>query len=179
MMNLFLLPIMVLFFMASEAQKPNDITFIVLRMDSVTAKGKPIGQTSTKEIDKNGGNIFSDDGRLELVFPEDAISKKRKISIQPLTSTVVNGRGPAYHLEPSGIRFEKPVTIIFHYTEDELSGTLPELKSIAGQDENGKWYLLENVIADTVTKTIRSEIHHFSSYSSFDKILLKPQHGRS
>ncbi|HEY0355051.1 MAG TPA: hypothetical protein VGC29_02535, partial [Flavisolibacter sp.] len=150
----------------------------ILRLDSITAKGKPEGTASSMEINKSGGNIVSDDGRLELIFPEGALSKKRKISIQPVTNHMANGRGNAYHLTPSGIQFEKPVRIVFHYTEEELSGSLAELKGIAWQDDQGKWQALESVETDTIAKTITSTIQHFSSYAQFDKIVLIPTQAR-
>jgi len=52
-----------------------------LRLDSVTAKGKPIGEETSQEIDKDGGKIFSEDSKMELIFPEGALSKKKKINI--------------------------------------------------------------------------------------------------
>ncbi len=149
-----------------------------LRLDSVTAIGKPNGEETSHEIGKEGGNIFSDDGRIQLIFPEGALPKKKKITIQPVVNHAVNGRGKAYHIGPSGLQFNKPVTIIFHYSEIETAGTLSELKGLAWQDEKGKWEALQEVIADTIAKTITSQIHHFSSYTSFDKIVLMPAQGR-
>ena len=37
---------------------------------------------------------------------------------------------------------------------------------------------MKEVISDTIAKTITSQIHHFSSYTSFDKIVLIPAQGR-
>jgi hypothetical protein len=150
----------------------------ILRLDSITPFGKADGQQVTKEIGEDGGTIISDDGKLELVFPEGALSKKRKISIQPVTNFAANARGKAYRMEPSGVQFNKPVDIIFHYSEDETVGTLAELKSIAMQDDKGKWSSVQNIELDSVDKTIKSQINHFSSYSSFDKIILKPASAR-
>src|SRR5690349_13179579 len=105
---------------ASVAQS-NDLTIKYLRMDSVTAVGKPTGEEVSQEIGKDGGTIMSDDGRIELMFPEDALNKKKKIKIQAVTNLAANGSGNAYQLEPSGLEFQKPVTLVFHYSENELS----------------------------------------------------------
>ncbi|MFL5773216.1 MAG: hypothetical protein ACJ75F_08665 [Flavisolibacter sp.] len=150
----------------------------ILRLDSITSFGKADGQQVTKEIDADGGTIVSDDGKLELVFPKGALSKKKKITIQPTTNLAAGGRGKTYNMEPSGLQFSKPVDIIFHYSEDETAGTLAELKGIAMQDDKGKWSMLQNVEVDSINKTITSQILHFSSYSSFDKIVLKPVSAR-
>ncbi len=160
------------------AQQNNSVPVKLLRLDSITAFGKPDGNEAMTEIGREGGNILSEDGKVELIFPEGALTKKKKITIQPVNNHAANGRGKAYRMEPSGLQFEKPVTIVFHYSDDETYGTLPELKGIAWQDERGKWEALPEVILDTAAKTITSQIQHFSSYSSFDKIVLKPEQAR-
>lgn len=174
------LPAFFLFFLylhLTTIAQSNNLPVKYIRMDSVTAKGKAIGEEVSQEIGKEGGTIFSEDG-IELIFPGDALSKKKKIKIQPVTNLAANGRGNAYQLEPSGIKFQKPVTLIFHYSENDLTGTSAEFKGIAWQDENGKWEAMPEVSIDTVTKTITTQINHFSSYASFDKIVLRPQQAR-
>lgn len=150
----------------------------ILRLDSTTAIGKADGEETSKEIGKDGGNIVSEDGRVELVFPEGALSKKKKITIQPIINYAANGRGKAYRFEPSGLQFEKPVTIIFRFSENEINGTLPQLKGIVWQDGKGKWDVLPEVTLDTNTKTLTAQILHFSSYASFDKLVLNPAQER-
>ncbi len=161
----------------SAVAQTNYLQVKQLRLDSITAIGKPNGEETSQEIGKEGGSIFSGDGRIELIFPEGALTKKKKITIQPVTNHAANGQGNAYRMEPSGLQFNKPVTIVFHYSQ-ETAGTLPELKGIAWQDGKGKWEALQEVILDTIAKTITSQIHHFSSYTSFDKIVLMPAQGR-
>ena len=156
----------------------NEIAVKKLRLDSVTTIGKPNGNETSQEIDKAGGKIFSDDSKIELIIPSGALAKKRNIRIQPVTNHAANGRGKAYQFEPSGLEFQKPVTLIYRYSENELSGTLPEFKGMAWQDEKGKWQALPEVKLDTAAKTITTQINHFSSYTSFDKIVLKPEHAR-
>lgn len=150
----------------------------ILRLDSTTAIGKADGEETSKEIGKDGGYIVSEDGRVELVFPEGALSKKKKISIQPIANHAVNGRGKAYRFAPSGLQFDKPVTIIFRFSENEINGTLPQLKGIVWQDGKGKWEVLPEVRLDTNAKTLTAQIQHFSSYASFDKLVLNPVQGR-
>jgi len=162
----------------SATAQSNNITVKKLRLDSVTTIGKPNGEESSQEIDRDGGKIFSYDSKIELIFPEGALSKKRKIKIQPVTNQAANGRGNAYQFEPSGLEFQKPVTLVYHYSDNELSGTSAEFKGMAWQDEKGKWQSMPQVTLDTVAKTITTQINHFSSYASFDKIVLKPEQAR-
>jgi hypothetical protein len=182
-MKKMMLIIVVFFLLFSYLHLPavaqsNNLSIRYLRMDSVTALGKSIGEPVSQEIGKEGGTISSDDGMIELIFPENALSKKKKIKIQSISNLAANGRGNAYQMEPSGIQFQKPVTLVFHYSENELTGTSAEFKGIAWQDENGKWQQIPEVSVDTVAKTITTQISHFSSYASFDKIVLRPQQAR-
>src|SRR5690348_13366921 len=80
---------------------------------TLTAIGKPTSEKITQKIDKDGGKIVSADNQLELIIPQDALSKKTNISIQSLENTLTPGKGNSYQLEPSGITFQKPLQIIF------------------------------------------------------------------
>src|SRR2546423_14480508 len=84
-----------------------------------TGFGTPDGKLVSKQIGTMGGTIISGDGRIELIFPPEALTINTTIRIQPTTNNAPNGTGKAYSLEPSGIQFKKPVQIIFHYTDEE------------------------------------------------------------
>src|SRR5258706_6776360 len=101
---------------------------------TLTALGKPAGEKLSQKIGKDGGKLISPDGRMELIIPPDAVPSKTNISIQPVINTLSPGKGNAYQLEPSGINFQKPLQIVFHYTEKEAAGVMPEYKEIAWQD---------------------------------------------
>ena len=49
----------------------------------ITAIGKPDGDKTEMTIGKEGGSFTSSDGKVRLIFPEGALSKKTTISIQP------------------------------------------------------------------------------------------------
>jgi hypothetical protein len=143
-----------------------------------TPIGKPTGESVSVKMNKEGGSIKSRDGRAELIIPEGALSAKTTISIQPISNNAPGGVGSGYEFEPSGITFNKPVQIIFHYTKEELNGTLAGFKNMATQHKYGKWYKLKNILVDTTAKTITGSIKHFSSYVSFDEIKVSPVHTR-
>ena len=48
----------------------------------------------------------------------------------------------AYRFEPSGIQFQKPVQVIFHYDEEEIKDSMQLLLGIAMQDDKGQWHSL-------------------------------------
>lgn len=145
---------------------------------AITEKGKPDGVKTEMKMDKDGGTLISSDGKLELIIPPGALAKKTNISIQPVTNLMPNGNGKAYSLEPSGIRFQQPAQIIFHYDSEEIKDSSQLLIGIATQDDKGQWYGLKNFIIDTVAKTLTGNIPHFSSYSNFEKLKIDPSYKR-
>jgi hypothetical protein len=135
----------------------------LVQLPDSTALGTPTGKKVSKEIGTSGGTIISDDGRIELVFPPDALDKATEISIQPVTTMIPNGN-KSYQFEPSGLQFKKPVQIIFHYTEEEAGICPPELKFMALQDHKGKWEYMDYNDWDSTTKLLKGSISHFSTF---------------
>jgi hypothetical protein len=131
-----------------------------------TAVGTPMGPPLTKTIGPGGGTVLSSDGRVELDFPAGAVAANTDITIQPITNTAPNGSGLAYQLMPEGTKFSIPVTITFHYTEDDANGTNPFLFYIATQDSTGVWQAdFKNRTIDTIAKSASLPISHFSDWS--------------
>ena len=144
----------------------------------VTPFGKPAGDKVSVQVDKSGGTLASQDGKVELIIPPGALAKKTTISIHAVTNTMQPGGTKAYHLLPSGIIFRQPVQLIFHYTDEEQTSDDSELLGIAMQDEQGQWYDQADVVVDTVAKTISSRINHFSYWVNYQKIKLTPEKDR-
>ena len=143
------------------------------RPAAVTPVGTPIGNPDTKTIGTTGGSIKSTDGRIELIFPAGALTANTTISIQPVTNTCPGGIGISYHLMPDGATFSKPVNLIYHYSKEEVNGTLPYLLYIAYQDNAMQWkadFKKRNV--DTAAKTVTLGITHFSIWSMGDRLNL-------
>jgi hypothetical protein len=136
----------------------------MITLPDSTAIGAPDGKSVSKEIGPAGGKIVSDDGRVELNFPEDALSINTTISIQPIVNLIPNGNGKAYQFEPSGIKFQKPVQLIFHYSDEEAEICPPELKFMASQDHKGKWEYMDYEEWDTTTRSLKGSISHFSAF---------------
>jgi hypothetical protein len=145
---------------------------------AITEIGKPDGEKSEMKIGKEGGSITSSDGKMRLIVPEGAVSKKTTFSIQPTTNLMPNGNGKAYQMEPAGINFQKPLQIILQYIDAETKGNSPGLLSIAMQDEKGQWLAPNKVTTDTVAKTLTAEIQHFSSYVIYELAEIIPASAR-
>ena len=145
---------------------------------AITALGKPDGVKTEMQIGKEGGSFTSSDGKLRLVIPEGAVSKKTTFSIQPVTNLMPNGNGKAYQMEPSGIHFQTPLQIIFNYTDNDTEGGSSALLGIAMQDDKGQWSSVNKAVTDTITKTITAPIRHFSAYVNFQKAKIDPASAR-
>ncbi|MBC7744123.1 MAG: hypothetical protein H7096_03390 [Flavobacterium sp.] len=150
----------------------------VTKVPAVTALGKPDGEKTEMKIGKEGGSFTSSDGKLRLLIPPGAISKKITFSIQPTTNLAPNGNGKSYLIEPSGVNFPQPLQLIFYYTKDELQGNSASLLGIAMQDEGGQWLSVNKMKADTTAKTLTAGIRHFSSYINYLKAKIDPSSAR-
>jgi len=140
-----------------------------------TEIGTPLGEATNKEIGPKGGSIRSADGRLEFIFPSGALDQNTVISILPVTNFAPNGTGVAYQCEPSGIRFRKPVEVAFHYSDEEAEVCPPDLMGFAQQDHTGKWSILDYNGWDSLNKTLKGSIEHFSEYANQNKLQLVPR----
>lgn len=169
---------LVLLFISANVSAQKEAVEDTAAKPVITVVGKPLGKKTEIKINKDGGSLKSSDGMVELIFPTGALSKKKDISIQPITNLMANGNGMAYRFEPSGIQFQKPVQVIFRYDEEEIKDSMQLLLGIAMQDDKGQWYSLKNFTLDTIAKTIRGDINHFSDWSSFTKIKIDPSYGR-
>lgn len=147
---------------AQTSSDENDSVEVkIIKLPDSTAIATPTGKKLSKEIGVGGGKIVSDDGKLELIFPANALDKTTEISIQPVDPSIPNGN-KGYHFEPSGIRFKKPVGIIFHYSAAEAAVCPPDLKFMALQDDKGKWEYMPYNEWDSATNSLKGTISHFS-----------------
>ena len=149
----------------------NSVDIVLVKLPAATAIGAPDGKSVSKEIGPAGGTIVSDDQRLELIFPKGALSANTNISIQPIVNSIPNGNGKAYQFEPSGIRFQKPVQVLFHYTDEEAGICPPQLKFMALQDHDGKWEYMNYDEWDSTGKSLKGFISHFSAF--LDGVLME------
>lgn len=138
---------------------------------AVTPIGTPVGTATSKSIGATGGTIMSADGRVELSIPAGALAANTNIIIQPVTNEAPNGIGLAYDFLPNGTKFTKPVTLTFHYTDEDVPDNVPYYLYIAYQDSAHKWKpdMIQRDF-DTVAKTVSLDINHFTIYSFGDGI---------
>jgi hypothetical protein len=142
----------------------------------VTPVGVPAGNADSKTIGSGGGSITSTDGRFTITIPAGALSTDKTISVQPISNTNVAGTGTAYRTKPDGEMFAKPVTLTFHYTDADTTGSFIEAMGIAYQDSKGVWQGSGGSI-DKVNKTFSVTTTHFTDWALFKYLELVPGSG--
>jgi hypothetical protein len=140
---------------------------------AITEVGTPIGDPVTLEIGPDGGVISSADGLLDVSVPTGAVDANTSFSIQPVTNFCPGGYR-AYQLLPEGLTFSKPITLTFHYTDDDLAGTSTEFLGVAFQGSEGEWNLVQTEL-DEHAMTLRTETTHFSSWVMVSHVVITPQ----
>ncbi len=140
----------------------------------VTAEGTPVGGSNAATIGMGGGSITSDDGRLQIIFPANALSVDTEISIQPITNFCPGGVGLAYELLPEGLQFSQPVALTFHYTADDILGSAPNALAIATQHADDIWYSLSDITLDEPTSTVSISTTHFSDWALLEGYSISP-----
>lgn len=142
----------------------------------VTPVGVPAGNADSKSIGPGGGSITSADGRFTISIPAGALSTDKTIIVQPISNTNVAGAGVAYRTKPEGEIFSKPVTLTFHYTDADTTGSFIEAMGIAYQDSKGVWQGSGGTI-DKVNKTLSVTTTHFTDWALFKYLELVPGSG--
>jgi|SRR5690606_34335268 len=140
----------------------------------VTEIGTPVGDAVTEDIGPSGGTLSSEDGKLDIIVPAGAVSNNTSFGIQPITNRCPGGFF-AYRLLPENLTFTTPVTLVFHYTGEDLSGTLPELLGIAYQGSDKIWYTLPSAVVDEADKTISVEVKHFTDWTAIELMGIFPK----
>lgn len=171
LLSLLFFPILPTIAQPNGAITETDSTVKFVQLPDSTAIGSPAGKKLSKEIGIAGGTIVSEDGRLELIFPAGAVTQNTEISIQPIT-TVIPHANKSYQFEPSGTQFNKPVQLIYRYTDEEAGICPPQLKFMALQDDKGKWEYAAYDEWDSAGKSLKGTITHFSAFVDGNEIEL-------
>ncbi|MBO9727977.1 MAG: hypothetical protein J7623_05005 [Chitinophaga sp.] len=149
---------------------------------TIHEKGTPAGEAVTAKIGPAGGTLTTTDGRMKLNVPAGAVTKETDFIIQPVTNTLPGSPGNAYRLLPEGQTFTKPVTLTFHYNNNDLEGTAAQVLFLAFQSADGIWRCMPQTALDEAAHTLTVNTTHFSDWAPFaefwlnvDKHELKPK----
>jgi hypothetical protein len=140
----------------------------------VTEIGIPDGAAVTKEIGPSGGSFSSGDGVLDIIIPAGAVSGNTIFGVQPITNFCPGGKF-TYRLLPEGLTFTNPATLVFHYTDEDMEGTLPEFLGIAYQGKDKIWYSLPGSEVDAASRAVSVKVKHFTDWSAIEHLGIFPE----
>jgi hypothetical protein len=142
---------------------------------AVTPVASTEGAAVTATIGPAGGTIESADKRIKVDIPAGALSAQQVITVQPLSKNHCPlGTGTAFRLAPHGIEFAKPARITFQYTQQDVTGSAPELLRIAYQTGKGHWQSPRTKSIDTTAHTVSVQTTHFSDWGMFQTMHIYP-----
>ncbi|NLR58404.1 hypothetical protein HGH93_09860 [Chitinophaga polysaccharea] len=139
---------------------------------TIHEKGTPVGEAVHATIGPAGGTLTTTDGRMKLEVPAGAVTKETDFTIQPVTNTLPGSPGNAYRLLPEGQTFTKPVTLSFHYNDNDLEGTAVQVLFLAFQSNDGIWRCIPQTALDETAHTLTAKTTHFSDWAPFAEFWL-------
>lgn len=143
--------------------------------EAVTPVAAPEGAIITATIGPAGGILESSDKRIRVNIPAGALTANQTLSMQPLDKNYCpQGTGRAFRLLPHGLSFAKPATLTFHYSEQDINGSAPQLLHIAYQTDKGHWQSPTTTGVDTTAKTVSVQTTHFSDWGLFQQMKISP-----
>lgn len=141
---------------------------------AITAAGAPIANALQMKIGPAGGTINSSDGKISFWIPAGAFDNEQNISMQAIENKAPMGmKNKAYRFLPHGLVFKKPAKLIFHYDENDMAGSLPQLVNLATQNARGQWIRIGNSTVNETNRTISASINHFSDYAFYESFTMK------
>jgi hypothetical protein len=164
----------ILFVVIVRCSSDENVDGDIINEGAVTEIGVPLGPPIIADIGPSGGVITSADEVLTVTVPPGAVTTNTTFSVQPVEDFCPGGMG-SYRLLPEGMTFAAPVTITFHYTEEDLEGTLSELLDIAYQETDQIWYALSGVILDEQSRTISVDVTHFTDWALASSLRIQPR----
>ena len=127
----------------------------------------PVILSTTQIVGITGGKVEDPTG-AEVIIPAGALSKSVNIQIGEYKNppTWANTVGNTYFFGPSGIKFNKPVTVTLPFDPDALAEglELSEIHLLRYDDMTRTWSALESSI-DVVEKTISGQTSKFSGFA--------------
>ena len=130
-----------------------------------TAIGTPTGPGVTQVIGAAGGSIVSGDGRVSVIIPAGALGSNQSIGIQPISGNSPAHVGAGYRLTPDGITFSRPVQVSFAFSPEYGAANTVVNYGVAFQEPTGAWRWIDEVVRDSVGRTVTASTTHFTDYS--------------
>jgi hypothetical protein len=106
-------------------------------------------------IGAQGGSLASEDGRVTLQIPREALLELTVVSIKQVASAPGGVQGPAYQLGPDGTKLMKAATVTFTPEATDVTGVDLGITRLGLYTVGGQWVELDNRVASTATGTVK------------------------
>ncbi len=103
-------------------------------------------------------------GDVSVTIPPGALDDELVIAIVPIEAPLPGSVGQAYEFLPTGTEFDKPVTVSFAYTDDELAGRPPSAFAVSTVSDDS-WQAISKSQVDSFASVISGMTRHFSPYA--------------
>jgi Leucine-rich repeat (LRR) protein len=113
-------------------------------------------------IGSEGGTVSADSGRIVLTIPPGAMRGSATFLILPLEAWPKGALGPVFEVLPSGIAFDVPATLTYHYLPADIGTTAPADLHV-GRALGATWTALPSTV-DTAKQTVTASLEHLSVY---------------
>ncbi|MDH5367808.1 MAG: hypothetical protein OEW67_12535 [Cyclobacteriaceae bacterium] len=111
----------------------------------------------------DGGIVTSNDNKVSIEIPANALVNDTEISINPTTSHPANNIGAVYDFGPDGTQFISPAKMSFSYNDSDLMVTNSGNNLTIAYDNNNSWALLNSTV-DLINKVVTADVDHFTSF---------------
>jgi hypothetical protein len=138
----------------------------------------PVLSPTSAKIGPGGGTLNSSDGKLSISVPAGALTTETEIAIQPAQDASGESFGPVYQLSPEGTTFPQPVTLAWHFSENDLSTTNLDNLIVRTKPANGAWRLQPDVQRDETAHTISVASNHFSQWGLAMSLRIEPSQAK-
>lgn len=151
-------------FIYTGCKKSNDVT-------PQSSTGNPANtEGNGASYNQSDTTVSLQNGRITVDIPAGAMKEGTAVSIGTSNITFIDTASVLHQFQllPEGTKFEKPVTLTFHYDSSWLVGNSPWNIGIAFKNNaDGKWYPAVNGNVDTLNHTISIKTTHFSQWSIY------------
>jgi len=147
----------------------------------ITSVSKSVIATSEKELSSLDINVSKENkifvthdsnsslAGTEITIPQDALQTSKKISVKSSSLNMIPAQdgvsiSDVLVMEPSGLQFDKPVTIRMPYNAD-LNTDISNIK-IARYNDGGIIDYIEPLYVDTKTHEVVFETEHFTKFEA-------------
>lgn len=139
------------------------------------AAPRPPAPIERAAVGPAGGELRSLDGKVVVRFPAGATAEHLSITYQSLPKQVLASQRMVWHFALNAYaldrqdapvhRFERPLEITVHYSDDEVRGLNAAALAFSYRDESsGQWIGIPSAV-DVVARTVTARLDHFSGIS--------------